>query len=128
MYRGEKIALVGPNGAGKSTLLKMVAGALFPDEESIEYGVHVTKTYFAQHQLEELYAGDTVFEELDRVAPGSTISQVRSLSVRFSSKVMQSRRRLVCSSAARSVVSPWPRCSSRRLLCCASTNLPTTWT
>lgn len=79
VYRGDKIALVGPNGAGKSTLLKMVAGALAPDAGTIEYGVHVSKTYFAQHQLEELYAGNTVFEELDRVAPGWTISQVRSL-------------------------------------------------
>lgn len=79
LYRGEKVALVGPNGAGKSTLLKMVAGALEPDEGSIEYGVHVSKTYFAQHQLEELYPGNTVFEELDRVAPGWTMSQVRSL-------------------------------------------------
>ena len=78
-YRGERIALVGPNGAGKSTLLKMVAGALEPDEGSIEYGLHVTKTYYAQHQLEELRSGNTVFEELDRVAPGWTISQVRSL-------------------------------------------------
>ncbi|MDO5043113.1 MAG: ATP-binding cassette domain-containing protein [Slackia sp.] len=79
MFRGDKIALVGPNGAGKSTLLKMVAGALAPDAGTIEYGVHVNKTYFAQHQLEELYPGNTVFEELDRVAPGWTISQVRSL-------------------------------------------------
>lgn len=79
VYRGDKIALVGPNGAGKSTLLKMVAGALAPDAGTIDYGVHVSKTYFAQHQLEELYAGNTVFEELDRVAPGWTISQVRSL-------------------------------------------------
>ena len=47
MYRGDKIALVGPNGAGKSTLLKMVAGALAPDAGTIEYGVHVTKTYYA---------------------------------------------------------------------------------
>ncbi len=79
IYRGDKVALVGPNGAGKSTLLKMIAGVYAPDAGSIEYGVHVDKTYFAQHQLEELHPGNTVFEELDRVAPGWTISQVRTL-------------------------------------------------
>ena len=78
-YRGEKIALVGPNGAGKSTLLKMVAGALDYDAGNIEYGIHVTKSYYAQHQLDELHSGNTVFEELDRVAPGWTIAQVRTL-------------------------------------------------
>ncbi|MBR3690935.1 MAG: ATP-binding cassette domain-containing protein [Eggerthellaceae bacterium] len=79
MYRGDKIALVGPNGAGKSTLLKMIAGVLEPDAGSIDYGVHVSLTYYAQHQLEELRSGNTVFEELDRVAPAWTISQVRTL-------------------------------------------------
>ncbi len=79
MYRGDKVALVGPNGAGKSTLLKMIAGVLKPDAGTIDYGVHVTHTYYAQHQLEELRSENTVFAELDRVAPGWSISQVRSL-------------------------------------------------
>ncbi len=79
LYRGDKVALVGPNGAGKSTLLKMVAGVLAPDAGSVVYGTHVTKTYYAQHQLEELNSGNTVFEELDHVAPGWTIAQVRTL-------------------------------------------------
>ena len=35
--------------------------------------------YYAQHQLEELHPGNTVFEELDRVAPGWSVSQVRTL-------------------------------------------------
>ena len=79
LYRGDKVALVGPNGAGKSTLLKMVAQALAPDAGTVEYGQNVSLTYYAQHQLEELNSGNTVFEELDRTAPGWTISQVRSL-------------------------------------------------
>ena len=79
LYRGQKIALVGPNGAGKSTLLKMIADVLPIDAGTKRYGTNVAYSYFAQHQLEELYPGNTVYEELDRVAPQWSMSQVRSL-------------------------------------------------
>lgn len=85
---GTKVALVGPNSAGKSTLLKMIAGVLKPDSGRIRYGTHVSKTYFAQHQLEELHPGNTVFEELDNAAPGWSISQVRTLLGSFCFKMM----------------------------------------
>jgi len=79
LYRGDKVALVGPNGAGKSTLLKMLAGVLAPDTGDRRLGVHVDTAYFAQHQLEALEVTNTVYRELDRVAPGWTQSEVRSL-------------------------------------------------
>jgi len=79
LYRGQKIALVGPNGAGKSTLMKMIAGVLPIDAGTLRYGTNVSHSYFAQHQLEELHPGNTVYEELDRVAPQWSMSQVRSL-------------------------------------------------
>ncbi len=79
IYRGQKIVLVGPNGAGKSTLLKMVAGVEKPTGGTIETGTNVSVSYFAQHQLEDLDPRNTVFEELDKAAPGWKISEVRSL-------------------------------------------------
>jgi ATP-binding cassette subfamily F protein 3 len=79
LYRGDKVALVGPNGAGKSTLLKMLAGVLEPDTGTRTLGPHVTTAYFAQHQLEALNPRNTVYRELDGVAPSWTQGQVRGL-------------------------------------------------
>ena len=79
LYRGDKIALVGPNGAGKSTLLRMLAGVLQPDNGTRRLGTGVTCSYFAQHQLQALSLGGTVFAEIDNCAPGWNQSEVRGL-------------------------------------------------
>lgn len=79
LFRGDKIALVGPNGAGKSTLLRMLAGVLAPDSGERKLGAHVETAYFAQHQLQALGLDNTVFREIDSIAPGWTQAEVRGL-------------------------------------------------
>ncbi len=70
IYRGEKIALVGPNGSGKSTLLKLIANAIQPDSGKIKYGVNVSLMYYAQHQLDKLDPNNTIYNEIEKIAPG----------------------------------------------------------
>ena len=79
LYRGDHVALIGPNGAGKSTLMKLIADRLAPTTGTVEYGQNVTSAYYAQHQLEDLDAGNTVMGEIDKVAPGWTSSEERRL-------------------------------------------------
>ncbi len=79
LSRGDKVALVGPNGAGKSTLLKLLAGVLNHDQGTITWGHNVTTAYFAQHQLELLDPGKTVWEEIYSLARDESVSFLRGL-------------------------------------------------
>jgi ATP-binding cassette subfamily F protein 3 len=79
LYRGDKVALVGPNGAGKSTLLKLLAGVLPFQSGERKLGSNVETAYFAQHQLQALALENSVYQELDGVAPGWTQGEVRGL-------------------------------------------------
>ncbi|WCT14017.1 ABC-F family ATP-binding cassette domain-containing protein [Mucilaginibacter jinjuensis] len=77
--KGDKIALIGANGKGKSTLLRIVAGADFDFTGKAETGYNVTKTFFAQHQLESLHLDNEILTELQTFAPKHTDTELRSI-------------------------------------------------
>jgi ATP-binding cassette subfamily F protein 3 len=77
--RGERVALVGVNGAGKSTLLRVLAGVLPFEAGERTLGAHVAVHYYAQHQLDVLDPASTVLEEVERVAPESARTRLRTL-------------------------------------------------
>ncbi len=62
----DRIALLGANGNGKSTLAKMLAGKLAPMEGSVVRADRMKIAYFAQHQLDELVAGESPVDHVRR--------------------------------------------------------------
>lgn len=77
--KGDKIALIGANGKGKSTLLRIIAGTDREFTGLCETGHNVTRTFFAQHQLEALHLQNTILQELQAFAPKHTETELRSI-------------------------------------------------
>ncbi|MEE9330830.1 MAG: ATP-binding cassette domain-containing protein [Methylophilaceae bacterium] len=63
----ERIGLLGPNGAGKSTLIKLLAGELEALSGKYVRGKDLNIGYFAQHQLEQLRAGESPLQHMQRL-------------------------------------------------------------
>jgi ATPase subunit of ABC transporter with duplicated ATPase domains len=77
--RRERCCVMGINGAGKSTLLKLVTGATQPDAGRVALGGGVKLGYFAQHAMELLDAGRTVFQSLEDEFPRASQGSLRAL-------------------------------------------------
>lgn len=68
----DRIAFVGRNGNGKTTLARLLSGDLKPFEGDITLSGKLKVGYFAQHQVEDLVAGDTPYEHMLRAMPEGT--------------------------------------------------------
>jgi ATP-binding cassette subfamily F protein 3 len=75
----DRIALLGSNGNGKSTLVKLIAGRLDPFEGTVTRAPKLKIAYFAQHQLDELDATESVYHHVRRLLPDAPESKIRAV-------------------------------------------------
>ena len=75
----DRIALLGANGQGKSTLSKLIAGRLLPMAGKMVAPSKLRIGYFAQHQLDELTAGETPIEHLRALRPHLMPAKIRAM-------------------------------------------------
>jgi ATP-binding cassette subfamily F protein 3 len=74
----DRIALLGANGNGKSTLLKLLAGRIGFMYGRMTQADKLRVGYFAQHQLDELDAGESGYDHLRRLMPTASEATVRA--------------------------------------------------
>jgi len=77
--RGDRIALVGANGAGKSTLIRMLSGSEPLSAGEYVLGHNAQPDYFAQDQYKVLDPERRMLNDLEEVAPRSTMTELRNL-------------------------------------------------
>lgn len=78
LQAGSRIGLIGPNGAGKSTLIKFIANELKEKSGEVVSSPHLKISYFAQHQLDQLYPQDSALEHMQRLDPKAGEQSLRN--------------------------------------------------
>jgi ATP-binding cassette subfamily F protein 3 len=74
----DRIALLGANGQGKSTLAKLISGRLDPMAGRRRATPKLRIGYFAQHQADELVAGETPIHHIRRLRPNEPEGKLRA--------------------------------------------------
>jgi ATP-binding cassette subfamily F protein 3 len=74
----DRIALLGANGQGKSTLAKLISGRLEPMMGRRRATPKLRIGYFAQHQADELVAGETPIHHIRRLRPDEPEGKLRA--------------------------------------------------
>lgn len=82
LKRGECAALIGPNGAGKTTFLKTLLGQLLPLQGEVILGASLHIGFFAQAH-EGLNPQHTLVEEIELLAPGMLLADIRNYLARY---------------------------------------------
>ena len=77
--RGDRVALVGANGAGKSTLIRMLAGDEPVTSGTLRLGHNAVAEYFAQDQYKVLDPAARMLDDISRIAPRVSDTDLRSL-------------------------------------------------
>jgi ATP-binding cassette subfamily F protein 3 len=77
--RSDRVALVGVNGAGKSTLIKLLSKAEPLTQGEYKLGHNAEPDYFAQDQYKELDPEARILDDLGKLSPASTQTELRSL-------------------------------------------------
>jgi len=75
----DRIALLGANGQGKSTLAKLISGRLAPMSGRRVVSPKLRIGYFAQHQADELVAGETPLDHMRRARPQLEPAKLRAM-------------------------------------------------
>jgi ATP-binding cassette, subfamily F, member 3 len=73
----DRIGLLGQNGNGKSTFAKLIAGRLEPLAGRIARANRLQVGYFAQHQIDELEPGGSVYDHVAERMRGEVESKIR---------------------------------------------------
>jgi ATP-binding cassette subfamily F protein 3 len=73
----DRIGLLGQNGNGKSTFAKLVAGRLEPMAGKMTRANRLQVGYFAQHQIDELEPGGSVYDHVAERMRGEAVSKIR---------------------------------------------------